>query len=107
MLFKKIKDQFIKLVLGKNSVPFGLFELEEYFRFYGTIDFKIKKEARGWVAISKNFRHGSIVTSGKSKKELDRNVEDAILTAFEVPSSYKKEANLRKRAKDKNSYAFA
>ena len=88
-LYKQAKDQFIRLMLGKDSVPIGLIELNRYFRMYEPIQFREEEQEDGsTVAISENFRYGSIVTSGKDQQELDENVKDAILTAFEVPSSY-------------------
>ncbi len=105
-LYKQVKDQFIRSMLGKNVVPSGLAELNRYFRTYGPINFRPEKQEDGSiVAISENFRYGSIVTSGKNKHELDENIKDAILTAFEVPSSYAKEAEVH-RVTEKE-YAFA
>lgn len=87
-LTKKVKDQLIRLLLGRSAVPRGLFELGEYFRLYGPIEFHYEKGEDGnVVAVSNNFRYGSIVTSGRSAEELDKNIKDAILTSFEVPSS--------------------
>ena len=100
-LVKKTKDQLLKLLYGKDFVPRGLFELDQYFRMNGPMHFDYKKEGDITVAISKNFRHGSIVTSGKNKEELDRNIKDAILTSFCVPSSYSKEARIVNTGKDK------
>jgi hypothetical protein len=68
--------------------------------------FDYKKEGDITIAISKDFRCGSIITSGKNSEELDRNIKDAILTSFEVPSSFAKEANIINTGKDKQ-YALA
>jgi len=103
---KQIKDHLIKLLLGKSIVPRGLFELDQYFRLYGPIRFVHHKEKDATIAISQNFRYGSIVTSGKDEKELDANIKDAILTSFEVPSSYAKEAKIRKEGAEE-VYALA
>lgn len=105
-LYKQAKDQFIRFMLGKNSVPSGLAELNHYFRFNGPINFRYEKQEDGSiVAVSDNFRYGSIITHVDRKEELDEKIKDAILTAFEVPSSYAKEAGLH-RVGDKE-YAFA
>ncbi len=104
-IFKIIKDYLIKLLLGKNVIPEGLLELNRYFRRYNGITFEIKKERDRYIAISKDYRYGSIITSGRNKQELDKNIKDAILTSFEVPSSYSKEANIKKVGE--NSYALA
>lgn len=93
---KRIRDQVIKLMLGKSTVPQGLVELYRYFRAYDPINFKFETNENGIVAISTNFRYGSIITSGKNKEELDKNIKDAILTSFEIPSSYAAEAKISK-----------
>ena len=104
---KQLKDYFIKLLWDGKSVPQELFELINYFRNNGPIEFEFKKEGDEIVAISKNYRYGSIVTSGKSEKELEDNIQDAILTSFEVPSSYKQEAGIHKVSQKNHIYAYA
>ncbi len=107
-LTKKVKDRLIKILLGKASVPRGLFELNQYARYYGPINFKHEKGEDGNViAISTNYRYGSIVTSGKTAEELDRNIKDAILTSFEIPSSFAKEAAVYKVGDKQGEYAVA
>ncbi len=106
-IIKKTKDQFIKFFLGNDMVPRGLFELNEYFRMYGPIKFECKKNNDNIIGISTNFRHGSIVTSGKNEKDLDKNIKDAILTSFEIPSSYTQEAKLYRQGEIQKEYAFA
>jgi hypothetical protein len=103
-IVKKIKDFAIKVLFGKSATPRGLFELSEYFRLYEPIHFKNMKEGGELVARSTNFRYGSIVTSGKNKDELNKNIKDAILTSFGVPSSY---ANEAKVINTKEQYALA
>lgn len=49
------------------------------------------------MARSTNFRYGSIITSGKDEQEVDRNIKDAILTSFEIPSAYSADAKLYKK----------
>lgn len=93
---KRIKDHLIKLMLGKSTVPQGLVELFRYSRDYGAINFSYEKNENGIVAVSTNFRYGSIITSGKNNEELDKNIRDAILTSFEIPSSYASEAKITK-----------
>ena len=105
-LYKQAKDQFIRVMLGKNSVPSGLVELNRYFRYNDPIIFRYEKQEDGSIiAISDNFRHGSIITHAERQEELDEKIKDAILTAFEVPSSYAKEAGVH-RVGDKE-YVFA
>lgn len=91
---KKIKDQLIKALYGKESVPRGLFDLHEYFRNYKSINFAFHQENGIIVAVSKDFKQGSIVTSGSNNEELDKNIKDAILTVFSTPSSYSKDAGI-------------
>lgn len=105
---KKTKDYISKICAEKDFVPRGLFEINKYFRMYGPIYFKFKREGGVIIGISQNFRYGSIVTSGKNQKELDKNIEDAILTSFEIPSAYAKEASIKKIEENKNKvYALA
>ena len=60
-LIKKAKDQLIKILFGKASVPRGLFELTQYFRHNDPINFKFEKgEDENTIAVSTNFRYGSI-----------------------------------------------
>ncbi|MFA6424046.1 MAG: hypothetical protein WCV83_01890 [Candidatus Magasanikbacteria bacterium] len=105
---KKAQDQLIKFLFGKSFVPRGLFELNQYFRLYDPINFKNEKGKDGMiVAVSTNFRYGSIVTSGKDLKTLDENVKDAILTSFDIPSSFAKEAKIYKTSDRQEEYALA
>ena len=106
-IIKQAKDQLLKVLYGKGSVPRGLAELNEYFRLYGDIDFEIKNEKNKFIALSTNFRYGSIMTISETEKDLEKNIEDAILTSFSVPSSYAKEANVKNVASKKKKYAFA
>ncbi len=59
------------------------------------------------VSVSTNFKYGSIIAHGKNDKELDNNIKDAILTSFEVPSSYKKEAAIMREGERRDSYVLA
>ena len=104
---KRVKDWLVRITLGNESVPKGLFELSEYFRLNGPINFEYHKENGETVAVSTNFRCGGIVTSGNTPKELDKNIRDAILTTFEVPSSYEKEASIVQVGKESKQYALA
>jgi len=106
-IIKQIKDHVIKIMWNGKTVPAELFELSQYFRNNGQINFEHKIEGGEIVAISKDFRYGTIITSAKTENELDENIKDAILTAFEVPSSYKKEAGINKIGNHKECYAFA
>lgn len=105
---KVIKDYIIKLIRGNRVVPIEVLELHDYFRYYNQINFTFKKGDNGRIiAISKNFRHGSIVTSAKNSKELEKNIRDAILTAFDVPSVYQDKVKLNPVGKFKKEYALA
>ena len=92
-----------------GAVPRSLFELQEYFRLYGTIIFENKEGDDGIVAISTNFQYGSIITKRKTVSELEKNIKDAILTAFSVSSAYSKEAKIQKTQglDKKQEYALA
>ena len=93
-------------MLGRDAKPSGLVDLNGYFRLYGPINFRPEKQTDGSiVVISENFRYGTIITHANKPEELDAKVVDAILTAFEVPSSYAQEASVhRVKARE---YAFA
>ena len=105
-IIKQTKDYLAKTLAGGRFVPQGLFEASEYFRHNGPIKFEFKIENDQHIAISTNFRYGSIVTSGKDVEELEKNIKDAILTSFDIPSSYAKEANILKVGQERG-YAFA
>lgn len=107
-ILKKIKDYFIKSLLGNKVVPQGLFELSEYFRFNPPINFERTIGEDGAIIMkSTNFRFGAIVTYGKNEQELEKNIKDAILTSFEIPSSYAQEAKIRKVGEEQKEYALA
>lgn len=109
-VFKKAKDQFLKFFWGKKIVPRGLFELQHYFRTFGPIHFEVKNgEDGGIIAVSQDFKFGSIVTKAATEEDLQKNIQDAVLTAFEVPSSYAKEADtkVQKVGGQKEMYAAA
>ncbi len=116
MLTKTIKD-FIarkfgefedKLAGNSQSVPRGLYDLSQYFRHEKGINFEIKKEEGDFlVAVSTNYRYGSIIAYAESLKELDEKIKDAILTSFSIPSSYAKEAQIIKMDGQKLKYALA
>ena len=103
---KGAKDYIVKALLGTSSVPRGLFELNQYFRHYGAINFDKHKEDNLIVAVSYDFRFGSIVTSGANEDELDEKIKDAILVAFGVPSSYRKEAGVVRVGEKQDAYAL-
>lgn len=105
---KQLKDQLIRHLAGQDTVPRGLNELNHYFRVYGPIKFQHERRADGsYIARSDGFRFGSIVTSGQTLEDLDEQIKDAILTSFEVPSSYAKEAQLHRVGDQTKEYAFA
>jgi len=108
MKFSKVlRDHLLKALNGPKVVPVGLVELQRYFRNYGPIKFNHHREDGELIAVSENFRYGSIMTAGKTDEELDRHIKDAILTSFEVPSAYAKEANLVREGKEAHRYAAA
>lgn len=93
-------------MIGSSSAPQGLVELNHYFRFYGPISFNFEKQKDGSIiALSSNFRYGKIITQASGSDVLDEKIKDAILTAFEVPSSYAKKAALHRVGE--KEYAFA
>lgn len=95
------------MLFGKAAVPRGLFELNQYFRLYGPMTFTFKPgKGNNIIAVSNNYRFGSIVTSGSTPEELDKNIKDAILTSFEIPSSYAAEAALKKEGDMKKEYVI-
>lgn len=106
-IIKQLKDYTIKILWNEKSVPLELFELSQYFRNNGPVHFDYKKENGEIIAVSKDFRHGSIITSATTEKQLDKNIKDAILTAFDVPSSYKNEAGLHRVGQEDHVYAVA
>lgn len=106
---KQLQDYLIKITLGKAIVPKGMYEASQYFYCYGPIKFKNEYVDGFIIAKSTNFKWGTIITEAKNEKELDNNIQDAILTAFEIPSSYAKEVNIKKVSseKEKKEYAIA
>ena len=107
-IIKQVKDYAKKWFWdGKDLVPAGLFELSQYFRNNEAIQFDNKKEGEEIIAISRNFRYGSIITTAKTEEELDKNIKDAILTSFDIPSSYAKEVNIQKIGCETREYALA
>lgn len=101
-----MKDTAIKFLIGKSAVPRGLVDLHQYFSHNDPINFRYEESQDGYiVAVSTNFRHGSIITSGKDQDELEKNIKDAILTSFDVPSSYADEAGVRRVGESRGEYA--
>lgn len=104
--YKQAKDQWIRFLLGRDFAPQGLVELNQYFRMFDPIGFQIEQQDDGsLIAISKNFRYGSIITQAVTHEQLDEKIKDAILTAFSIPSSYAKEAAVNRIGE--TEYAFA
>ncbi len=108
-VLKVAKDYIVKKVLDLgDSRPKGLFDLSEYMRHFRVIHFDYHNNEDGTItAVSKNFHFGSIVTTGRDLAELDKNIQDAILTSFEIPSSYAKEAKIVKIGAEQKEYALA
>ena len=108
-VLKVLKDYIVKAAWDNDNLrPKGLFELSEYMRHNSGINFEYHKNEDGSLtAVSTNFRYGSIITQGKDLQELDKNIKDAILTSFEIPSSYAKEARIVKVGDQQKEYALA
>lgn len=106
-VIKVLKDSALKAMRPKDYLPEGIVEIVRYFRDYDPINFEIRKESEGLVARSTNFRFGSIITSGRDPKELDRNIKDAILTSFEIPSVYSEKAHVHRVGSEQREYAAA
>ena len=108
-VLKVIADYIAKVAWDTDDMrPRGLFELSEYMRHNTGINFEFHKNEDGsFTAVSTNFRHGSIVTQAKDLQELDKNIKDAILTSFEIPSSYAKEAKIVNVGAEQKEYALA
>ncbi len=106
---KIAKDWLFKAYLQSHkAVPSGLVELVKYFRNNDPIRFDYHQEDGLIIAVSANYRYGSIVTFAKNDKELDRKIKDAILTSFGIPSSYANEAAIRREGTEKQTaYAAA
>ena len=105
-LYKQAKDRLARFLLGSEVAPQGLVELNQYFRLYGPINFQGERQEDGSiVAVSQNFRYGSIVTHADSQEELYEKIKDAILTAFEVPASFAEDAAIHRIGEE--GYAFA
>lgn len=106
-MIKHLKDTLIKYFSGSDLLPLEVFEASEYFRHFGSINFEFKKEGELIIATSTNFKWGTIVTSGGNNRELDRNIRDAILTSFSVPSAYIDKLQIRKVDERQPKYALA
>ena len=105
---KILKDWLFKAYLKNHGiVPSGLVDLQKYFRNHGAIKFTYHKEDGVVVAVSNNFRFGSIVTFAESEEDLDEKIKDAILTSFGIPSSYAKEAAIHREGNVERAYAAA
>ncbi|PIZ99727.1 MAG: hypothetical protein COX77_00615 [Candidatus Komeilibacteria bacterium CG_4_10_14_0_2_um_filter_37_10] len=108
-IIKIIKDYIKKEIWdNKDLGPRGLFELSEYMRHFSSIRFDYHNNEDGSItAVSSGFLYGSIITNGKNLQDLDRNIKDAILTSFEIPSVYYKEAHIERVGTEQKEYALA
>lgn len=105
---KIINDWAFKAYLEfHRAVPSGLVDLQRYFKNYGPIEFVQHFEDGLIIATSKNFRYGSIVTFAATEEDLEEKIKDAILTSFGIPSSYSKEAAIRREGNEQIAYAAA
>ena len=105
-LIKRVRDSVVKFILGGHTAPQGLVELHYYFRTHEPIRFRNERQEDGsCIAISENFQYGKIITRADCVESLDDQVKDAILTAFDVPFSYAKEAGVHRVGE--TEYAFA
>lgn len=81
-LLTKGRDKIVAHLFNESYVPVGLSDLNHYFRTYGAIHFRHEKQSDGSiVAISSNFRYGTIITHAQRLEELDEKVKDAVLTS--------------------------
>ncbi|MBT4722942.1 hypothetical protein HOB30_04220 [Candidatus Falkowbacteria bacterium] len=106
-VIKIAKDHIIKKLSGPKFLPAGLFEMSQYFHHYEPIQFSRTVDKEGITVKSTNFQFGSIITNAKTEAELDEKIKDAILTSFDIPSSYKKEAKIHKVGEQQKEYAIA
>lgn len=106
-MFKYIKDSLTKYLVGSDCLPEEVFEASEYFRHFDGINFDIKEEDGLYLAQSTNYNCGSIITSGRNLKELDKNIKDAILTAFSVPSVYADKLKIQNVDERQKKYVLA
>jgi len=87
-------QQIIKKILSKFPTKQGEKQLQDCLAFLATngIEFKISQyndeTGKYFLAKSINVDQGKIITSGKNLVELDKNIKDAIYTAFDVPAYY-------------------
>lgn len=86
---KLVKDAFHRYVLGEKYST-QLQDAREYFKLYGAIEFEQVHDTNTgeMIAVSKNFKRGTIVTSGMNQADLDEHIHDAILTMFDIPAIY-------------------
>lgn len=106
-MLKNIKDSLIKYLAGSDFLPEEVFDASEYFRHFRAINFEFKKDDGLFIATSTNFQWGTVIASGKTLKELDRNIKDAILTAFSVPSAYADKLKIQNIDESQKKYALA
>jgi len=105
---KVISDWLFKAYLTSHkAVPSGLVDMQRYFRSNDAIKFHYYKEEGVIVAVSENFRYGSIVTFAENEKQLDFKIKDAILTSFGIPTSYAKEAAIQCEGAASEQMAYA
>jgi len=89
-ILKVLTDQLAKALFDtKGVLPRELFDLNQYFRHHGPINFSFKREGGFIIAVSTDFRHGSIISSGKNQEELDakqenRQMDEALLGKINV-----------------------
>ncbi len=108
MNYKKVIIDYLEKIAFGKMVPIGVVELKKYSYAHGAINFRAERqEDDTYVAYSTNYINGSIITSGNDQEDLDKNIKDAILTAFGIPSAYAKEAGVYKIGSEQNSYAAA
>ena len=87
-------QKIIKKILSKFPTKQGGEALQDCLTFLATngIEFEISQHnnetGRYFLAKSINVNQGKIITSGKNLVELDKNIKDAIYTAFDVPAYY-------------------
>ena len=88
-MFTKVKKSLLKLPSTKGQKAK---DTCRDFLAHNIIEFEVEKfsdeSGTYYLAKSVNLQDGQIVTTGKDITDLDKNIKDAIYTAFDVPAYY-------------------
>jgi hypothetical protein len=102
---KVIKDNLDKHIFNRNKFISEINGFRRYFALYDSINFNIHQEDGVFVAKSTDYKYGSIITSADSKEEIEKEIKDAILTSFGIPSAYANEAKVVNTGSKSERYA--